>query len=175
MPNTWQETVTAVPDPLKGLHGQPLIAGAGHRGLPGQPTVADAGLQSSYAGRVVVEVFDGGSTSDANRLAYSVDAVGVARPALLQRVAAALPVLLSQGGGASPDPLPQLHGRPLVGVERPGRSYVGRVVIELWNAPGVDDTQQLTYAVDAANGDNAAVVQRAAAALPIRLSSVSHP
>jgi len=162
MPNTWQETITASSDPLKGLHGQPLIANP-----------SPQGIQSSYAGRVVVEVFDGSVSSEAARLAYSVGAVGIARTELLQRVAAALPVLLSQGGAASADPLPHLHGKPFVGAERPDHNYVGRVIIELWDAPGVEDARQFAYAVDAAKGDAAAVVQRAASSLPIRLSSIN--
>lgn len=163
MPNTWKETITVGPDPLKGLHGQPLIA-----------SPSQQGLQGSYAGRVVVEAFDGAS-SEAAGLAYSVDAVSIARAELLQRVAAALPVLLSQGGAASADPLPHLQGRPFVGVESPGITYVGRVIIELWDAPGMDDAQQLRYAVDAANGDAVAAARRAAASLPIRLSSSARP
>jgi hypothetical protein len=66
---------------------------------------------------------------------------------------------------AAPDPLAKYQGQPLISAASPSSTYVGRVIVELWDSGG-EDWRSLAVSADAAVGDNAALLQRVAAALP---------
>ena len=79
MSGTWKKQSSPVDDPLAAYHGKPVISHGG----PNQ----------HYLGRVVVELWEDGSTrDDSYKLALSSDAVDGNYTKLRQRVAAALPV-----------------------------------------------------------------------------------
>ena len=83
MAQNWKTEITEVNDPLANYQGQPIIS-------RGSPT-------STYLGRVVLELWQEGSTSnDADGLAVTADAVNENHNGLLQRVAAALPIRVSR-------------------------------------------------------------------------------
>lgn len=64
-------------DPLAAYHGQPMIA--------------NPGPKSTYLGRIIVEFYEDGSTKpDANKIAFSVDAVDGNHDSFAMRVAKAL-------------------------------------------------------------------------------------
>ncbi len=71
---------------------------------------------------------------------------------------------------AATDPLVPYQGRPLISAGDDRSAYAGRVIIELWGRPNSSDAGGLAYQIDAVDGNNAALIQRIAAALPIRLS-----
>ncbi len=151
-------TVSTAPDPFVGVYYQPILSG-----VKGTAT---------YVGRAVVELWDApDAKSDAHQLTLSPAAVNGDHATLIERVAAALPRRLAIN--TAPDPLAGFHGRPAISSGKPSNAYMGRVMVELWDAGNGDDTQLLTYSVDAANGDNARLLERIVVALPIRLAHVN--
>ncbi len=66
----------------------------------------------------------------------------------------------------APDPLADFRHRPIIG-EAQGKTYVGRVIVELWeDSSAPDDARGIAMSADAVNGDHAALARRVAAALP---------
>lgn len=86
----------------------------------------------------------------------------------------------AESPGPAIDPLHGYHGKPIVSDAVPGESYVGRVIVELWDVPGRGDESNLAISVDAVDRDQPQLLQRVAAALPRRLTRqpgllVKHP
>jgi hypothetical protein len=85
---TWKKVETTAPDPLAHFANKPIIS--------------DAGSDMQYAGRVIIEIWDrvgtaaASASDDAKGLAIMVDARDGNAAALTTRVAAALPVHISQ-------------------------------------------------------------------------------
>jgi len=142
-----------MPDPLAGRHGQPILS-------PGSPG-------ATYAGRVVLELWEQAHADDAHQLTFTADAANGDHAALLERVASALP---QRQPTAVPDPF-GMH--PIVSVGGPGASYAGRVIVEVWEAPNGTNAQLLTYSTAAAVGEDPALLERITTALPVRLTTVN--
>jgi len=150
--------VSIAPDAFAGMYHRPILGG-------GKGT-------ATYVGRVVVELLESPTArSDAHQLALSSGAVDGDHATLIERVAAALPRRLALN--SAPDPLAGFQGRPTISVETSGDTYVGRVMVELWDAGDGDDTRLLTYSADATNGVGATLLERVVVALPIRLAHVN--
>jgi hypothetical protein len=66
---------------------------------------------------------------------------------------------------AGPDPLAKYQRQPVISTGGPSSTYVGRVIVELWDTGG-EDWRSMAVSADAAVGDDAALLQRVAAALP---------
>ncbi len=144
------------------------------------------GNMGSYIGRIVIELWekpnqkltiansaldvDPATWSDATQLAMMAAAVNGDEASLLERVAIALPDRVSD---AKPDPLIGFHGQSAISSGGSDKSYVGRVMVELWAAPGKSDAQLLTYSADAVNGDHMTLLERVIAALPVRIAKVN--
>lgn len=77
------ETSTAVDDPLTGYDKKPVIS----RG----------GSNATYAGRVIIEMWDGVGRDDGDRIALVVGAIDGHHGEFLERVAAALTLRLQRG------------------------------------------------------------------------------
>ncbi len=71
----------AATDPLAGLHSQPIIS--------------NGGADSTFAGRVIIELWQKAGRADASGLAYVVEAIDGNHASLLNRVATALPLRLA--------------------------------------------------------------------------------
>jgi hypothetical protein len=82
--------------------------------------------------------------------------------------------------GTFPDPLAGFIGKPFISDGGPKSTYVGRVIVELWVEPPMGpqpaersaadvDAGNIAYSVDARDGNNAELLRRIAAALPIRV------
>jgi hypothetical protein len=56
------------------------------------------------------------------------------------------------------------------GAPSPDASYVGRVVIELWENQSASDSQNIAFTSDAANGEAGALLQRISSALVQRVA-----
>lgn len=68
------------------------------------------------------------------------------------------------------DPLEGYHKKPIISRGGPNATYLGRVVIELWDdASSPDDAAKIAMAVDAVGGDHATFLERVASALTQRL------
>lgn len=73
------------------------------------------------------------------------------------------------------DPLQEVYGKPMVGMEMPGNRYLGRVVVELYESTDAfqSDDMNIVYSVDPAHGANIeakALVKRVADALHARIA-----
>lgn len=66
---------------------------------------------------------------------------------------------------AGPDPLAKYARQPIISAGAPNSTYVGRVILELWDSGG-DDWRSMAVSTDAAEGADAALLQRVAKALP---------
>lgn len=73
--------------------------------------------------------------------------------------------------GSANDPLANNIGRPILGQQGANATYVGRVIIELWeHGDGLDDSYHITASIDAVNGDEKTLLKRIATALPARVN-----
>lgn len=69
------------------------------------------------------------------------------------------------------DPLAGYHDQPVISDGGPQARYIGRVIIELWEPLSQpNDVGGLAYTSEAVDGNNVALLQRIARALPLRLS-----
>lgn len=73
-------------------------------------------------------------------------------------------VVTDETSGTAPDPLAGYYDVPIISVPQPGQTYVGRVILELWESPGSDDANSLVMM------GQPALIQRVAQALPVRLA-----
>jgi hypothetical protein len=72
----------------------------------------------------------------------------------------------SETSGA-PDPLADYRHRPIISGGGGDLTYVGRVIVELWeSSSGLDDSRTMAMSAEARDGDHAALARRVAAALP---------
>lgn len=68
------------------------------------------------------------------------------------------------------DPLANYRKKPIISQGGPNATYVGRIIIELWEeGPATDDAQKIAISADAADGNHAKLLARIAASLPRRL------
>jgi hypothetical protein len=68
------------------------------------------------------------------------------------------------------DPLAGYRKQPIISRGGPNASYVGCVIIEFWeDATAHDDGDRLAISADAVDGNHAQLLDRIAAALPLRL------
>jgi hypothetical protein len=75
--------------------------------------------------------------------------------------------------GGLPDPLAGYVGKPVISqVSNPGATYVGRVIVELWQVPGMTAAQSCAFTADPAAGEASSLLTSASAALATRLSSI---
>lgn len=80
----WKAGITSVDDPLAAYRKRPVISGAGPN--------------ATYVGRVVIELWsDGGTSDDAQMIAITADAMDGKHANLLERVAQALTRRMQQG------------------------------------------------------------------------------
>lgn len=74
-------------------------------------------------------------------------------------------------------PLAGTGGKPIIGVESPTMHFVGRVIIELFEGPGVtSDANGLVLSISPGLGtaiDQEALLKRIAAALPARIPKLA--
>lgn len=81
---TWKAESFPVDDPLRTYRKKPVISGAGPN--------------TTYVGRVVIELWsDGGVSDDADMIAITADAVDSHHAKLLERIAQALPRRMQKG------------------------------------------------------------------------------
>jgi len=70
-----------------------------------------------------------------------------------------------------PDPFAGFSGKPMFSGGGPTATYVGRVVIELWESPNMTDEQTMAITTDTTGSvDWKTLLQRVAAALPARIA-----
>lgn len=69
------------------------------------------------------------------------------------------------------DPLAAYQGKPVIS-QGSGGTYVGRVVLELWDASDGtgDDAGGLAITSDAADGDHSSLLNRVTSALPVKVA-----
>lgn len=64
-----------------------------------------------------------------------------------------------------PNPLAKYTAKPIISDAEPHGSYLGRVILELWET-GNGDWRSLAVSVDAVDGDGLSLLRRVTTALP---------
>jgi hypothetical protein len=68
------------------------------------------------------------------------------------------------------DPLKDCRKRPIISDAGPNATFVGRVIIEMWeDGSSLDDGQKLAIVPNAMDGKHAQFLERVAAALALRM------
>src|SRR5579884_95582 len=68
------------------------------------------------------------------------------------------------------DPLVGYQNKPIISSGQGNQRYLGRVIVELWeDGSSHDDSYKIAYSARAIDGYNEKLVQRVAAALPVRI------
>lgn len=66
------------------------------------------------------------------------------------------------------DPLAAHHKKPVISSGGPNATYLGRIVIELWDTPEArDDADRIALTSDASDGKHADLLSRIVTALPL--------
>lgn len=87
-----------------------------------------------------------------------------------------MPRLRTSATTGAPDPLADYRDRPIISRAGPSKTYVGRVIVELWeDQDNPDDAHSMTVSAEAHDGDNAALLKRVATALPNLLNRGAKP
>ncbi len=73
------------------------------------------------------------------------------------------------------DPLAHNIGMPILGQQGVNSTFVGRVIVELWEeSDGLDDSYHIAFSIDAASGDEKTLLQRVSLALSARVNRDLH-
>ncbi|QBD76418.1 hypothetical protein EPA93_10515 [Ktedonosporobacter rubrisoli] len=71
------------------------------------------------------------------------------------------------------DVLSSVRNQPILGQQGANATYVGRVIVELWETSAKDDSKGIAISVSAMNGDNATLLERVANGLLKRVQSAA--
>jgi hypothetical protein len=80
---TWESETSPVDDPLQNYQKRPIIS--------------EAVPNTTYVGRVIIELWEDGSSPDDKMIAMTAEAVNGRHPQLLDRIAAALAKAMQRG------------------------------------------------------------------------------
>jgi hypothetical protein len=154
-------------------------------GMGGKPILGKESASQTFVGRIVLELFESPYiTSDANGFALIVGTglrSGIKNEELARRVATALTTRaegeLRLEEITTAGPLANWEGKPFVGRADSDKTYVGRIIVELYEGPHItSDANGLVLNVSPAIDStitHEALLKRVAAAFPARAEKVA--